>query len=128
MCLRAVDKKRRRTPGIGYKLALRRNSSYFSADYRAKVGKVEYPEDRWKTDDEDYEIRAESGQQYQTGFHVSLSEEHTRALAKKNNACQDGLVIIKCKFKNVVASDMEGDKFYGPVVVAKKIMNLGEIS
>jgi len=127
MCLKAVDKKRRRTPGIGYKLAQRRNGSYFSCDYRDKFGKVEYPLNKWITDDEDYEIVAKSNQRYRTGFHVFLSEERVRELVRRNNACMDDLVVIKCKYTNVVASDTESDDQYGPVVVARKIMNLGVI-
>ncbi len=127
MCLRKVDKKPMRTPGTGYKLAQRKNSSHYSCDYGINAGKVEYREDRWITDANDYKIRATDGDMYQTGFHVSLSEERMVALAKKNNAGIENLIVIKCRFKCVAASDMEGDSHYGPVVVARKIMNTGEL-
>ncbi len=127
MCLRAVDKKPREKAGIGYKLAQRKGNQFLSCDYGVMVGKVIYPLDTWKTDDEDYSITATNCQQYPTGFHVSLSEEHMRVLAKRNNANTDNLVVIKCQFRKVVASDMKSDSLYGPTVVAREIKNLGII-
>lgn len=126
MCLRVVDEKPKRKSGIGYKLTQRKGHQFLSCDYGAKVGKVTYPLNTWKTDDEDYLVTAKSGEEYRTGFHIALSEEPLRTLAIRNNAHIDKLVIIKCQFWKVVASDQSND-LYGSVVVAREIRNLGEI-
>lgn len=128
MCLTAVDKKPMKISGIGYKLAEMKNGKFLSCDYVDKIGLIEYPLNTWIADNEDYSIKARSGQPYRTGFHVSLSEDPIKYLKKRNSTRIDNIVAIKCQFRKVVASDTESSDPYGPVVVAREIMNLGKIT
>jgi len=126
MCLSTVDKKTKRTPGVGYKIVTKcPDSRYVSWDHVPTAGKVEYPLNRWIEDVNTKPITYDYPSLWDTypaGFHVYL-EKPTRIRFSYSLRLHPNLVIIQVKFKKVVAS---GDNL-GKTVVAREIINKGEV-
>lgn len=127
MCLARVDSKPRRKSGIGYKLVrLKRDGTYVCFDYTPKTGSITYPLNQWVTDPNDGNAQLDfiGGTPYRTGFHISLDVEALRRLGIAGSR-----VIIKVRFHEVVATSCDRpDPCYGRQVVAREIMNLGEVN
>lgn len=125
MCLLTVDEKPARKFGVGYKLVRERHDgSYECFDHRPHAGTVTYPLNQWITDpnDGDAGLSMEAYTPYRTGFHISLDEAPLRLLVSYKD------VLIKVRFRKVTATSCERpDSCYGRQVVAREIMNLGEV-
>ncbi len=131
MCLIYIDTKPEKKYRVGYKTALKkRNGKFFCWDYGPKSGTVEYPLNRWIKDKntEDISMGYGSNRIYPAGFHISLNKGKILASCS-NRKGSIGIVAIKVRFRKVVATDMSSkDSCYGKSVVAREIINLGEIT
>lgn len=126
MCLSTVDSKPTRKYGIGYKIVELLDGKHLSWDFGPKARTIEYPIGEWVTDPNKHPISSTYGIRYPAGFHLilvvrpALREEYN---GKRLNGGKF-TVVIRCRFRRVVAT---GDDFLGNVVVARELMNLGEI-
>lgn len=118
MCLVYPDEKPLRKWGVGYKsVKKRRDGTYTNHDNPIYKGTVTYPLNKWYEDPKPY------GGSPDDGFHISLDrdrmEETTFWLDE---------VVIKVRFRKVIATQVKvADSIYGHQVVAREIMNLGEV-
>ena len=123
MCLSQVDPEPTRKYGIGYKSVRKLdNGEYECYDHAPSAGTVRYPLNQWITDPKDGNVTLDciSSILYRTGFHICLNKNVTDSL--------NGTT-IKVRFRKVVATNCEHPKFiYGKQVVAREIMNLGEVT
>lgn len=126
MCLSRIDPKIRRRSGVGYKSVRKVNGVYKCYDYMPSAGTVKYPLNKWVADPKTGNADAwGSMKTYPTGFHICLRREAVVSLP----CSETGEVIIRVKFRKVVASQIDNpDGMYGPQVVAREIMNLGELN
>lgn len=124
MCLYSVDPKIRRRSGVGYKSVRKVGGEYHCYDHMPSAGTVKYPLNKWVTDPKTGGADVwNGGKTYPTGFHICLDKESVIALSPRESE-----VNIKVRFRKVVASQIDKpDGMYGPQVVAREIMNLGEL-
>lgn len=125
MCLTNIDEKLARKWGIGYKQVKKlEDGTYVCFDFYPNRGKVAYPLNQWITDPNDGDIQGFRAPKYRTGFHILLDR---RAPVFYTNTPL--YPAIKVRFRKVVATNFnEPDSYYGRQVVAREIMNLGEVS
>ena len=127
MCLDFVDNKPARKFGVGYKIVRKKtDGTYVCFDYTPNEGKVSYPLNEWITDPNDGEARRYGVELagYRTGFHISLDKRMMTALPVQGPEPR----VIKVRFRKVVATSIkEPCPLYGEQVVAREIMNLGEV-
>lgn len=123
MCLCNIDKKPARKSGIGYKVVKKLNGGqYVCYDYGPHAGEVTYPLNQWITDPNDGDAEGIYVPKYRTGFHISLDRKD---MDKIGNPAHP---IIKVRFRKVTATQCHNpDSIYGRQVVAREIMNLGEV-
>ena len=123
MCLDRVDPKPRRKFGIGYKFVGKlEDGTYTCRDYTPCAGTVKYPLNQWITDPNDGDVYTwpEDTPTYRTGFHIMLD---------KKVSLSPSTVTIKVRFRKVTTTQVDKpDIMYGPQVVARELMNLGEVS
>lgn len=125
MCLTHVDPKPRRRFSIGYKSVEKlKDGTYTCYDHLAHAGTVKYPLSQWIVDPNDGKADTPVRRTgYRTGFHISLDKEATMKLSRSGITA-----IIKVKFRKVVATQIDHpDHLYGRQVVARELMNLGEV-
>ena len=84
------------------------------------AGTVTYHLNQWITDPNDGQAQGyQHGAGYRTGFHISLSKRGLHGISP---------TVIKVRFRNVTATQIDKpDSTYGKQVVAREIMNLGEV-
>lgn len=120
MCLTKLDSKPTRKYGVGYKLVRKgADGSYECFDHIPHAGSVTYPLNKWITDPNKGEADTKGRDfTYPAGFHVMLNPPKGQVLR----------TLIKVRFRRVVATQTEDiDCVYGPQVVARQVMNLGEV-
>jgi len=123
MCLTKVDAKPACKFGVGYKSVQKRlDGTYTCYDRVSYAGTVDYPINQWVADPNDGQADGHFGKAgYRTGFHISLDKEDMLNLP--NPMCT-----IKVRFRKVTATQCnEPGGLYGRQVVAREIMNLGEV-
>ncbi len=122
MCLDNLDPKPMRKYGIGYKSLMKRiDGSYVCYDHIPNAGKIKYPLNQWITDPQGSEAEGWGGRPagYKTGFHVCLDKEGTQHTHH---------TMVKVRFRKVTATQCQHPSAtYGRVVVAREVMNLGEV-
>lgn len=122
MCLTSPDPKPTRKYGVGYKsVEKKRDGIYTCYDHTPHAGSVRYPLNKWVTDPNKGEASGFGAPaHYPVGFHVMLK----RKVLSSNHHIK----LIKVRFRRVVATQTEDtDHIYGPQVVARQVMNLGEV-
>ncbi len=123
MCLTQVDKKPKRKYGVGYKSVRKRiDGVYECYDHMPHAGTVRYPLNQWITDPNDGEADGMGLRKagYRTGIHLSLD------LSALKQECFR--TIIKLRFRKITATQLDpADSIYGRQVVAREVMNLGEV-
>jgi len=122
MCLYHPDAKPMRKFGIGYKsLRERPDGTYWCYHHSLHAGTVQYPLNEWITDPNDGDAtNSGSSAGYRTGFHISLDVKYLKEFCSGT--------IVKVRFRKVVATQTQDtSSIYGPQVVAREIMNLGEV-
>lgn len=129
MCLLTVDNKLMRKFGIGYKHVKKlEDGTYVCFDHLPHEGTVTYPLNQWITDPNDGDAEG-SLPRYRTGFHISLD----KGILEKDSFTSSRFAspeypIIKVRFRKVTATNCaKPDIVYGQQVVAREIMNLGEV-
>ncbi len=126
MCLDKVDVKPTRKRGIGYKVLNLVNGEYLCWDYGEGKGKVSYPINKWVEDTSKGNISSYfSGKKYPKGFHVCLNPVRYNEIRHCDGDGRD-IRLCKCKFRNVVATG-SNQGVYSSQVVARQVMNLGEV-
>jgi|TARA_Y100000310_G_C20696669_1_gene826191 hypothetical protein len=120
MCLGNPDSKPTRKWGVGYKVVRKSpERRYHPQFFQRRCG--HFPLYEWLTDPND-KLVSTKHDAYRTGFHIMLDRTRAERLA------EDGLKLIKVRFRKVVATQTATlDSLWGPQVVAKEIMNLGEV-
>jgi len=120
MCLVFPDAKPRRKWGIGYKIVQKLgDGEYTCCNHINSAGTVNYPLNQWVTDPK---TGLADGGEYPTGFHVSLDKRCLEDLSSSY------FPVIKVRFRKAVATQCDTRDFsYGKQVVAREIMNLGEV-
>jgi len=130
MCLTRPDAKPTRKSGVGYKsVSKRADGVYECYDHTPNAGSVRYPLNEWVTDPKEDEIGYRDNA-YPAGFHIMLKRsEAIRILASSRHwHSPKDVVLIKVRFRQVVATQTKTtDYTYGPQVVAREVMNLGEV-
>lgn len=128
MCLMRIDPKPMRKYGIGYKTVSKKKGGYLCFDFSPKAGTASYPLNQWVTDENTGMIGVPAFIRYPAGFHVILDRAVVLRCAKLFSEHRDKrIVAIKVRFRKVVATNLRGDDTYGREVVAREIMNLGEV-
>lgn len=122
MCLSMVDEKPQRKSGVGYKVLEKKDGQYLSWDYIPNAG-TKYPMGEWIKDHKRNSISTYGGVDYKPGYHIALSKPIR--VMKRNEWYATILVMIKCRFRKVVATGYDGS--YGQVVVAREMMLLEEV-
>jgi len=118
MSLFTLDEPINKGYGTGYKFVEKRDGTYLCCDFIPNIGEVEYPLNSWV---EDKNVGLDCDEVYNVGFHIML----VNALQDR---CSSPNCIIKVEYEDVVASQVnEPDDLYGPVVVARRLRNIGEV-
>lgn len=122
MCLHNPDPKPTREYGVGYKSVEKKADGVYTCyDHTPHAGSVRFPLNEWVTDPNTGEASGYSMcHSYPVGFHIML--KHI-VLSRSRQ-----IKLIKVRFRQVVATQTkETDLTYGPQVVARQVMNLGEV-
>lgn len=128
MCLTNPDPEPTRKYGVGYKVVDKREDGQYECyDHYPHAGSVRYPLNKWITDPNTGEADTDGRHfAYPVGFHIMLGTSEARKIVNGN--WRKSVRVIKVRFRQVVATQTAvADGIYGTQVVARRIMNLGEV-